>query len=160
MFYGVILITFIFWMLARIVYLFNRTSVQQQHSLPYWEGRENPGLEWGWTLLPAAVLAGIAVPAFGLLFTMNDLGAPALTLKVVGHQWFWSYEYGYGPSYDDTLKSVYNLLGDAPRHSSQLVQEEDLVLGQPRLLQTDWVLRLPICTRVRVLVTSTDVLHS
>ena len=50
-------------------------------------------IEVVWTLIPAFLLMGIAVPSFALLYSADELIEPALTLKVIGHQWYWSYEY-------------------------------------------------------------------
>jgi hypothetical protein len=110
--------------------------------------------------LPVGILAGISAPAFGLLFTANDLGSPELTVKVTGSQWFWSYEY------DSVVGDPFSPLQGVPegavthRVCSRLVQEEDLLLGQIRLLQTDGTSVLPARTGIRFLVTSADVLHS
>ena len=46
-----------------------------------------------WTIVPAIILMIIAVPSFALLYSMDEILDPAVTLKVVGHQWYWSYEY-------------------------------------------------------------------
>jgi cytochrome c oxidase subunit 2 len=51
-------------------------------------------LEIAWTIFPAVILVGIAFPSFGLLYALDDLIDPTLTLKIIGHQWYWSYEYG------------------------------------------------------------------
>ena len=99
-----------------------------------------------WTILPSIILYIIAVPSFLLLYSMEEIFDPAITLKVIGHQWYWSYEYS-----DYKLN---NFVFD-----SYMVPEDELEEGQLRLLQVDNAVALPIKTHVRVLVTSTDVLH-
>ena len=90
MFYVVATIVFVFWMLVRLVVLFNSQGAE----LPYSEVYDHQGLEWSFTLIPTLILTSTALPSFGLLFSMEDLSPPELTLHVRGHQWFWSYEYG------------------------------------------------------------------
>ena len=83
---------------------------------------------------------------------MDEMLDPSITLKVVGHQWYWSYEY-----------SDYNHLteeNEGLNFDSYMIAEEDLVLGSFRLLEVDNRVVLPVNTHVRVLVTAADVLHS
>jgi len=107
-------------------------------------------LEIVWTILPAVILILIAIPSFALLYAMDELEDPRLTIKAIGHQWYWSYEYR-------------DLVFGHPvskNFDSYMVLEEDLPVGGLRLLEVDNPLVLPINTQIRVLVTSTDVLHS
>jgi heme/copper-type cytochrome/quinol oxidase subunit 2 len=84
---------------------------------------------------------------------MDEVLDPMLTLKAIGHQWFWSYEYS-----DYTLL---NLSSDTSFiYDSYMILEEDLNIGEFRLLEVDHRVVLPTHTHIRVLVTSTDVLHS
>lgn len=105
----------------------------------------NTLLEVAWTGVPILILIVIAVPSFKLLFFMDRHENPDMTLKVTGHQWYWSYEYpdhgGFG-------------------FDSNLIEEEDLQPGQPRLLAVDNEVVLPIDTNIRVLQTSDDVFHN
>ncbi|MBN9412377.1 MAG: cytochrome c oxidase subunit II [Candidatus Paracaedimonas acanthamoebae] len=104
----------------------------------------NPILEVVWTLVPAAILLGIAFPSFKLLYFMDRTHEPEMTLKVTGHQWYWSYEYPEAKiSFD-----------------SYMIQDADLKPGQQRLLEVDHEIVVPIETNIRILVTSADVLHS
>ena len=105
----------------------------------------NTVLEVVWTALPVLILVVIAVPSFRLLYYMDTAQNPEMTLKVNGHQWYWSYEY---PDND-------NLTFD-----SNMVPEEDLKPGQPRLLEADNRVVLPVNTDIRVLATASDVMHS
>lgn len=97
-------------------------------------------LEIIWTLIPGFILILIALPSFRLLYLMDDLLEPSLSIKVIGHQWYWSYAYG------DNEFDAYLL--------------QDLNSGNFRLLDTDEILVLPSNTFIRFLITSTDVIHS
>jgi cytochrome c oxidase subunit 2 len=102
-------------------------------------------LEIAWTALPVLILVVIAIPSFKLLYFMDRVQEPEMTIKAVGHQWYWSYEY---PDDGEFTFDAY------------LVADEDLQEGQPRLLATDNAVVLPVETDIRVLITATDVLHS
>lgn len=105
-------------------------------------------LEIFWTVIPALILLGIAAPTFATLYFIDDMPNPALVLKIIGHQWYWSYEY---------TNKADNLTG---QFSAYMVSTKDLELGHLRLLDTDNTIYLPILTDIRLLVTSSDVLHS
>ena len=109
-------------------------------------------LEIIWTILPAIVLLFIAVPSFTLLYSLDELSDPLLTVKVVGHQWYWSYEYSDYLTQTDTLANL--------NFDSYMLSTNDLTVGSFRLLEVDNRLVLPIKTHIRLLVTSSDVLHS
>lgn len=100
-----------------------------------------------WTLIPAVILIFIAFPSLNLLYLMDEVIDPALTIKVVGHQWYWSYEYSdYGQ--------------ESIEFDSYMVPTSDLEVGQLRLLEVDNRVIVPIQTQIRVLITAADVLHS
>ena len=107
-------------------------------------------LEIIWTILPALVLVLIAVPSFTLLYSLDELIEPSLTLKVIGHQWYWSYEYS-----DFVSNSI-----DSLNFDSYMIATSDLTKGAFRLLEVDNRVILPILTHIRLLVTAADVLHS
>lgn len=104
-------------------------------------------LEIVWTIVPAVILVLIAFPSLKLLYLMDEVMAPALTIKAIGHQWYWSYE--YSDYQTQTLE-----------FDSYMVPTSDLNKGDFRLLEVDNRLVVPINTHVRVLVTGADVLHS
>jgi cytochrome c oxidase subunit 2 len=136
---------FTLWMLARTIYLFK----EERNSVP---SKQVHGtvIELVWTLVPSFILVTIAIPSFSLLYSMDEVIDPAITLKVVGHQWYWSYEYSdYNTSEEDTIN-----------FDSYMIAEDDLELGQLRLLEVDNRVVLPINTHIRVLITSTDVIHA
>jgi cytochrome c oxidase subunit 2 len=103
-----------------------------------------------WTIIPAFILILIAIPSFALLYSMDEMLDPAITLKVIGHQWYWSYEF-----------SDYNhLTNNSLAFDSYMIKDENLELGQFRLLEVDNRVVLPINTHIRILITAADVLHS
>jgi len=108
-------------------------------------------LEIIWTLIPAGVLLWIAIPSFSLLYSLDELINPSVTLKIIGHQWYWSYEYS---DYSE-LSS-----GESVSFDSYMVGVEDLTFGAFRLLEVDNRVVLPTNLHIRLLVTADDVLHS
>nr|YP_009764048.1 cytochrome c oxidase subunit II [Synchiropus sycorax]QIS89399.1 cytochrome c oxidase subunit II [Synchiropus sycorax] len=98
-----------------------------------------------WTVLPAIILILIAMPSLRILYLMDEVNDPHLTIKAVGHQWYWSYEY-----------TDYNELC----FDSYMIPTQDLTPGQFRLLEVDHRVVLPVESPVRVLVSAEDVLHS
>jgi cytochrome c oxidase subunit II len=105
----------------------------------------NTLLEVLWTTIPVIILVVVAIPSFKLLYFTDRIEEAEMTIKAIGRQWYWSYEY---PDYE-------NFTFDAT-----LVDEEDLEEGQKRLLETDNYVVLPVDTRIRILITASDVLHS
>nr|ALO20755.1 cytochrome c oxidase subunit 2 [Geryonia proboscidalis] len=104
-------------------------------------------IELVWTMIPAVVLIFIAFPSLQLLYTMDEIIEPSLTIKAVGHQWYWSYEYS---DYDT----------EPLEFDSYMVPTSDLEQGDMRLLEVDNRVVIPINTHVRVLITGADVIHS
>nr|YP_009257167.1 cytochrome c oxidase subunit II [Sinobatis borneensis]ANG44193.1 cytochrome c oxidase subunit II [Sinobatis borneensis] len=102
-------------------------------------------IEIVWTILPAIILIMIALPSLRILYLMDEINDPHITIKALGHQWYWSYEY---TDYE-------NLEFD-----SYMIQTEDLDPGQFRLLETDHRMVVPMESPIRVLITAEDVLHS
>jgi cytochrome c oxidase subunit 2 len=137
---------FVVWMLYQVIVFFN----EEAHPLSE-KFTHSSLLEIVWTILPALVLLLIAIPSFALLYSLDELIDPVLTLKVVGHQWYWSYEY-----------SDYATLtgGESLNFDSYMVATNDLTSGTFRLLEVDNRVMLPINTHIRLLVTAADVLHS
>jgi cytochrome c oxidase subunit II len=146
MFFLVLIIVFILWMLTRIIYYF---SEQRNTKLPSTVSHHTT-LEIIWTIVPAVILILIAIPSFALLYAMDEIDNPKLTIKSIGHQWYWSYEYR-DLVFGQTASKGFD---------SYMVLEEDLPKGGLRLLEVDNPLVLPINTQIRLLVTSSDVLHS
>ena len=110
------------------------------------EIQHNTFLEIVWTLIPCFILLLIAVPSFSLIYAIEDFNVIESTIKIIGNQWFWSYEIP-GVSVEKKFDSV-------------IILEEDLSKGTLRLLEVDNRLKLPIERQLRLFITSTDVLHS
>nr|YP_004061414.1 cytochrome c oxidase subunit II [Protopterus aethiopicus]BAJ40853.1 cytochrome c oxidase subunit II [Protopterus aethiopicus] len=102
-------------------------------------------IEIVWTILPAVILIMIALPSLRILYLMDEINDPHLTVKAVGHQWYWSYEY-----------SDYEALS----FDSYMIPTQDLSPGQFRLLETDYRMVVPMESPIRVLITADDVIHS
>nr|YP_003204696.1 cytochrome c oxidase subunit II [Oxymeris dimidiata]ACF04829.1 cytochrome c oxidase subunit II [Oxymeris dimidiata] len=106
------------------------------------EGQE---IETIWTVIPALILVFLALPSLRLLYLLDEIGNCSLTVKSVGHQWYWSYEYS----------DFSNIEFD-----SYMIPTNELEPGDFRLLEVDHRVVLPTQTDVRMLVTSADVIHS
>nr|WNH37284.1 cytochrome c oxidase subunit II [Bothragonus swanii] len=98
-----------------------------------------------WTVLPAIILILIALPSLRILYLMDEVNSPLLTIKAVGHQWYWSYEY---TDYEDLGFDAY------------MIPTQDLDPGQFRLLEADHRMVIPVESPIRVLISADDVLHS
>lgn len=144
-FFILFILFFVMWMLFRTVYHFYYTKSPSAAKIIH-----GTVIEVAWTITPSFILMAIAVPSFALLYTMDEAISPAITVKVIAHQWYWTYEYSdYTTSDDDSI--VFD---------SYMVPEDDLELGQLRLLEVDNRIVLPVNTYVRMIITSADVLHS
>nr|WDE81057.1 cytochrome oxidase subunit 2 [Setophaga pensylvanica] len=102
-------------------------------------------IELVWTILPAMVLVMLALPSLRILYMMDEINEPDLTLKAIGHQWYWTYEY-------TDLKEL--------TFDSYMIPTADLPLGHFRLLEVDHRVIVPMNSTIRVIVTADDVLHS
>jgi len=106
-------------------------------------------LEIFWTILPAAILVLIIIPSFILLYNSEIYNRPFHSIKIIGSQWYWTYE------------SDYNFLKNKiTKYDSILISDEKLKSGQLRLLECDKPLFIPLQKHIRLLITSSDVLHS
>lgn len=146
--YMALVFVFVGWMLSTTIWCFGIKSEEyKQYRLNVTHGGL---LEIIWTITPALILAAIAVPSFGLLYMMEEVVDPAVTIKVIGHQWYWSYEYS----------DYQNEENESIAFDSYMLPEEDLEKGQLRLLEVDNRLVVPTNTNIRFIVTSTDVIHA
>nr|ACU00316.1 cytochrome c oxidase subunit II [Pseudobranchus axanthus] len=102
-------------------------------------------IEMVWTIMPAIILIVIALPSLRILYLMDEVSNPHMTVKAIGHQWYWSYEF---TDYE-------NLTFD-----SYMVPTQDLLPGQFRLLEVDNRMVVPMESPIRMLISSEDVLHS
>jgi len=146
MLFLVIIAFFVFYIMYIIIVSFNENSniVAQKFT-------HSSILEIIWTIIPAITLLFMAIPSFTLLYSLDELIDPVITLKIVGHQWYWSYEY-----------SDYVILegGESLNFDSYMVNTNDLTYGSFRLLEVDNRVVLPVNMHIRLLVTAADVLHS
>nr|QHD26846.1 cytochrome c oxidase subunit 2 [Dioryctria yiai] len=106
---------------------------------------EGQMIELIWTILPAITLIFIALPSLRLLYLLDELNNPLITLKSIGHQWYWSYEY-----------SDFNNI----EFDSYMIPMNDMSSNNFRLLDVDNRIILPMNNQIRILVTATDVIHS
>jgi cytochrome c oxidase subunit 2 len=106
-------------------------------------------IELVWTVGPALVLVAIAFPSFKLLYLMDEVIDPAMTVKVTGHQWYWEYEYA------DFL----NQENETINFDSYMKDEASLEKGELRMLEVDNPVIVPVDTHIRFIITGADVLH-
>lgn len=143
-------ITFIFFfvlvVMSRTLFYFVKPTADITLSKKVVHGT---AIEIIWTVLPSLILVVVALPSFALLYSIDEIINPSLTVKCVGHQWYWSYEYS---DFEAKLGTV--------NFDSYMIAEDDLQTGELRLLEVDNRIVLPTNAHVRVIVTSADVLHS
>nr|AMW68023.1 cytochrome c oxidase subunit II [Drepanepteryx phalaenoides] len=106
---------------------------------------EEQTIEVIWTILPAITLIFIALPSLRLLYLLDEIDNPSITLKTIGHQWYWSYEYS----------DFCNVEFD-----SYMIPTNEINTNGFRLLDVDNRIMIPMNTQIRILVTAADVLHS
>nr|QVX31172.1 cytochrome c oxidase subunit 2 [Gesiella jameensis] len=102
-------------------------------------------IETIWTIFPAFILLFLAFPSLRILYLTDEIFSPLLTLKTIGHQWYWSYQYS-----DFTFMEF----------DSYMIPSENLIMNQFRLLEVDNRVILPMNTNIRILITAADVIHS
>nr|UAM92243.1 cytochrome c oxidase subunit 2 [Allodia sp. NHMO 442463] len=98
-----------------------------------------------WTIIPAIILMFIALPSLRILYLLDEINDPSITLKTIGHQWYWSYEYS------DFLNLEFD---------SYMIPTNELPVGNFRLLDVDNRVILPMNSQIRILVSAADVIHS
>lgn len=144
MFYLFIILFAVGWIMVSLIRSFVKNKISNKYI--------NHGtlIELVWTVSPALILILIAFPSFKLLYLMDEVTDPNLTIFAEGHQWYWSYQY---PDFlsDDNEELEFD---------SYLVPESDLEEGQLRMLEVDNRVILPEITHTRVIVSSGDVIHS
>lgn len=98
-----------------------------------------------WTILPTSILLFLAIPSLRLLYLRDEISSPSVTIKSIGHQWYWRYEYSDFPSI---------------QFDSYILPTRELDNGGFRLLEVDNRIVAPIQIEVRLLITAADVIHS
>nr|APX40735.1 cytochrome c oxidase subunit 2 [Smaragdina reyi] len=98
-----------------------------------------------WTILPAVILVFIAIPSLKLIYILDEINNPTITLKTIGHQWYWSYEYS-------DFKNI--------EFDSYMIPVSEMKNFNFRLLDVDNRTPIPFNTQVRIMITAADVIHS
>jgi len=145
-FFLILILVFVLWILVGALWHFHYKKNPIPQRIVH-----GTTIEILWTIFPSLILMFIAIPSFALLYAMDEVVVdPAITMKAIGHQWYWTYEYSdYNSSDEESLT-----------FDSYMIPEDDLELGQLRLLEVDNRLVVPANSHLRLLVTSADVLHS
>lgn len=110
-------------MLFRILWIFRHQSLDQK-VFPIIHGST---IEIIWTIIPCLILIVISIPSFSLLYSLDEVVEPAVTIKITGLQWFWNYEYSDYISEEDEVIN----------YDSYLILDEELTLGQLKMLDVD-----------------------
>jgi len=145
MFYLILILFGVTWVMSSIMVNFNK----KENPLVYRHLNHGTLIELIWTVGPALVLVAIAFPSFKLLYLMDEVIDPAMSVKVTGHQWYWQYEYA-----DFLNEENENIDFD-----SYMKDEGSLEEGELRLLEVDNPLVLPADTHIRFIITGADVIH-
>ena len=140
MYYLIIIISIVTYII--IIRVYSNRGINWYRTINH-----NTILELVWTILPGIILVIIAIPSLKLLYSLDELIKPNVTLKATGAQWYWNYE-------------INDIEGLEINIDSYTKTEEDLSLGELRLLDVDNRILLPINTPIRLLVTGQDVIHS
>nr|AJR19255.1 cytochrome c oxidase subunit II [Thremma gallicum] len=130
-----LIITFITYLMMNLIFnkFTNRFLLEEQL------------IELIWTIIPAIILIFIALPSLKLLYLLDENNKPIINFKAIGHQWFWTYEYS-------DFKKI--------KFDSFMIPQNNINLDSFRLLEVDNRLVLPMKTKIRILITSSDVIHS
>ena len=131
---------FVLALLGYVIFRFNAKANPQPSRVTH-----NTTLEVLWTVIPALILVAIAVPSFKLLYYSDVVPEADMTIKATGNQWYWTYEYPDHGGFE---------------FDSNIVADGELKDGQPRLLEVDNRIVVPVDSVVRLQVTASDVLHA
>lgn len=143
LFYLIIISIFVLWFLIVTINEFH----SHKNPISYRKLKDGTLIEVIWTITPALILITIALPSFKLLYLMDEILDPTITIKAIGRQWYWEYEYS-------------DYISPELSFESYMIPTDSLEEGQLRLLEVDNRLILPSDTSIRVIVTAADVLHA
>jgi len=146
MYYLVIILFAVGWILLSII----RNFVSKSSPISHKYLNHGTLIELIWTITPAIILMLIAFPSFKLLYLMDEVSDPSMSILAEGHQWYWSYQY------PDFLNSDEEFV----EFDSYIVPESDLEEGALRMLEVDNRVIIPELTHVRFIITAGDVIHS
>nr|YP_010485990.1 cytochrome c oxidase subunit II [Tropidophorus hainanus]UVW82162.1 cytochrome c oxidase subunit II [Tropidophorus hainanus] len=135
-------IMIVFLISALVLYII---SLMMSTKLMHTNTMDAQEVEMIWTILPAVILVLIALPSLRILYLMDEINNPHLTIKALGHQWYWSYEY---TDYEDLAFDSY------------MIPTQELPPGTFRLLEVDHHMVIPMESPIRMLISAEDVLHS
>lgn len=155
-FYLIIVFCVVSWLLGNTIQEYREKSYRGTGFVSTF--RHSFLLEVTWTVLPSLILLSIITPSLSLLYAMEDFPQPKLTLKITGHQWYWSYEYAL-PSSVANADGTKNILKSYSFDSNLIITKDDQ-RSYPKLLGVDNAIYLPTFINIRLLVTSDDVIHS
>ena len=125
-----------------IAYILVSITANKFSNIKLYEGQT---IELIWTVIPAFILIFIALPSLRALYLLDEVKTPAITIKTVGHQWYWSYEYSDFPSIE---------------FDSYIIPSNEISSSDLRLLEVDNRTIIPFNTQIRLLITAADVIHS
>lgn len=134
-FYLVVIFIGVSWAIGSIIVNFSHNK----NPIVYKYLNHGTTIELVWTITPALALIAIAFPSFKLLYLMDEVISPSMTIKAVGHQWYWSYEYS----------DFVNEDGESIEFDSYMIPDTDLEDGQLRLLDVDNRVVVPVDTHIR-----------
>ena len=146
MYYLVIILFSVGWILFSIIrnYVNNKSPISHKYL------NHGTVIELIWTITPAIILILIAFPSFKLLYLMDEVSDPSMSILAEGHQWYWSYQY---PDFIDSNDEFIEF-------DSYIIPDSDLEEGGLRMLDVDNRVIIPELTHVRFIITSGDVIHS
>lgn len=142
-FYLVIILGLVSWILYLIIRKYSINPIAYKYI------KHGQIIEIIWTIFPAVVLLTIAFPSFILLYLCDEVISPAITIKAIGYQWYWKYEYS----------DFINDNGETIEYESYVIPDSLLEEGQLRLLDTDTSVVVPVDLHIRFIVTAADVIH-
>jgi len=146
MYYLVIILFGVSWIMVSIV----RNYVSTKSPISHKYLNHGTLIELIWTITPAIILILIAFPSFKLLYLMDEVNDPSMSILAEGHQWYWSYQY------PDFL----NTENESIEFDSYIIPDSDLEEGGLRMLEVDNRIIIPELTHIRFIMTSGDVIHA
>jgi len=146
MYYLVIILFAVGWIMVSII----RNYISTKSPISHKYLNHGTLIELIWTITPAIILILIAFPSFKLLYLMDEVNDPSMSILAEGHQWYWSYQY------PDFL----NTENESIEFDSYIIPDSDLEEGGLRMLEVDNRIIIPELTHIRFIITSGDVIHS
>lgn len=152
MLYLIVIVLFVLMLLIVVIKLFNHKN----KAVIRYAFTHDAIFEILWTFIPTFVVMSIMTASYAILFVIGTNPDPYMSIKIIGHQWYWSYEY---PQIHVVIEDD-RIIQEKVNFDSYMILEEDLIKGQRRLLEVDNRLNLPNNQWILLYITSADVLHS